>query len=78
MMLPIAGAGTLTAISGLDDAGKVEGIDAIEITAPIGTHLRPVPEADRYLGFIFATGPEADDVVAALKKAHSLLDIVVR
>jgi hypothetical protein len=56
----------------------VEGIDAIEITAPIGTHLRPVPESDRYLGFIFATGPEADDVVAALKKAHSLLDIVIR
>jgi biotin carboxylase len=78
MMIPIAGPGTLTAIGGLDDAGKVEGIDAIEITAPIGTHLRPVPESDRYLGFIFATGPEADDVVAALKKAHSLLDIVIR
>lgn len=78
MMLPISGPGTLTAIGGLDDAGVVEGIDAIEVTAPIGTHLRPVPEADRYLGFIFATGPEADDVVATLKKAHSLLDIVIR
>jgi biotin carboxylase len=78
MMLPIAGPGTLAAIGGLEDAGKVDGIDAIEITAPIGTHLRPVPESDRYLGFIFATGPEADDVVAALKKAHSLLDIVIR
>ena len=78
MMLPIAGPGTLAAIGGLEDAGQVDGIDAIEITAPIGTHLRPVPESDRYLGFIFATGPEADDVVAALKKAHSLLDIVIR
>ena len=78
MMLPIAGAGTLTSISGLDAAGELEGIDAIEITAPIGTHLRPVPEADRYLGFIFATGLEADDVVATLKKAHGLLDIVIR
>ena len=78
MMLPIARAGVFTAISGLDDAGRVEGIDAIEITAPIGTHLRPVPEADRYLGFVFATGPDADAVVAALEKAHSLLDIVIR
>jgi len=78
MMLPIAAAGTFTAISGLDDARNVEGIDSIEITAPIGTHLQPVPEADRYLGFVFATGPEADAVVAALKKAHSLLDIVIR
>ncbi len=56
----------------------MEGIDSIEITAPIGTHLQAVPEADRYLGFIFATGPAPDEVVAALKKAHSLLDIVIR
>lgn len=78
MMLPIARTGTFTSIGGLDEAGKVAGIDAIEITAPIGTHLQAVPEADRYLGFIFATGPVAGDVVAALKKAHSLLDIVIR
>ena len=78
MMLPIARTGTLTSIEGLEDAGRVEGIDAIEITAPIGTHLQAVPEADRYLGFIFATGPVATEVVAALKKAHSLLDIVIR
>lgn len=78
MMLPIARTGTLTSIGGLEEAGKVEGIDAIEITAPIGTHLQAVPEADRYLGFIFATGPVADEVVAALKEAHSLLDIVIR
>jgi biotin carboxylase len=78
MMLPIAGPGTLAAIRGLEEAGRVEGVDAIEITTPIGAHLRPVPEADRYLGFIFATGPEPDDVVATLMKAHSLLDIVIR
>ncbi len=78
MMLPIAGPGTLAAIWGLEEAGRVEGVDAIEITAPIGARLRPVPEADRYLGFIFARGPEPDDVVATLKNAHSLLDIVIR
>jgi len=77
MMLPIARAGLLTAISGLDEAAKVEGIDAIEITAPIGTRLRPVPEADRYLGFVFARGPEANAVVSALKKARNLIDIVI-
>ena len=43
-----------------------------------GAYLRPVPEADRYLGFIFARGAEPDDVVATLKKAHGLLDIVIR
>jgi len=78
MMLPISGPGTLTTIGGIEEARRVEGVDAIEMTTPIGGHLRPVPEADRYLGFIFATGSEPDDVVATLKKAHSLLDIVIR
>ena len=78
MMLPIAGAGTLIAVGGLDEAERVAGVDAIEITTPLGTPLHPVPEADRYLGFIFATGPEPGAVVATLKKAHSLLDIVIR
>jgi biotin carboxylase len=78
MMLPIPGPGTLTSVGGLDEAGTVQGVDAIEITTPIGAYLQPVPEADRYLGFIFARGPAPDDVVATLKKAHGLLDIVIR
>ncbi|MEX0667858.1 MAG: ATP-grasp domain-containing protein, partial [Acidimicrobiia bacterium] len=78
MMLPITAQGTLTAIGGIDEAGRVEGVDAIEITTPIGAQLRPVPEADRYLGLVFASGPDPADVVATLKKAHSLLDIVIR
>lgn len=78
MMLPIPGAGKLITVGGLDEAGEVEGVDAIEITTPIGAQLRPVPEADRYLGFIFARGPQPTDVVAALKNAHALLEIVIR
>ena len=78
MMLPIAEEGTLAAIGGLDEAGKVKGVDAIEITTPVGSRLRPVPEADRYLGFVFASGADPADVVATLKKAHGLLDIVIR
>lgn len=78
MMLPIPGPGKLAAVGGLDEAGGVEGINAIEITTPIGAPLRPVPEADRYLGFIFASGGLPAEVVAALKKAHGLLDIVIR
>jgi hypothetical protein len=77
-MLPIAGQGILTAVGGIDQAGSVEGVDAIEITTPIGAQLRPVPEADRYLGFVFASGPDPADVIATLKKAHTLLDIVIR
>ena len=78
MMLPIPGPGTLASVGGLEDAAGVEGIDAIEITTPIGARLRPVPEADRYLGFVFARGAQPADVVATLKKAHDLIDIVIR
>ena len=78
MMLPIAAAGTLASVEGIDVARRVEGIDAIEITAPIGTLLRPVPEADRYLGFLFASAAEPEAVVAALEKAYGLLRIVIR
>jgi len=78
MMLPIPGAGKLIAVGGVHEAGEVEGVDAIEITTPIGAQLRPVPEADRYLGFIFASGQQPADVVTALKNAHALLEIVIR
>ena len=77
-MLPIAEQGTFAAIGGLAEAGEVEGVDAIEITTPVGSRLRPVPEADRYLGFVFASGADPANVVATLKKAHGLLDIVIR
>ncbi len=77
-MLPIARAGTLAGVGGLEEAAAVPGVDAVEITVPIGGRLRPVPEADRYLGFVFASGPKPDDVVNALKTAYSRLDIVIR
>ena len=78
MMLPIPSPGVLIFVGGLEEASRVEGIDAIEITTPIGGRLRPVPEADRYLGFIFARGSDPADVVSTLKKAHRLIDIVIR
>jgi hypothetical protein len=36
-----------------------------------------VPEADRYLGFIFASGPDPRAVEQSLREAHSrlLIDI---
>lgn len=78
MMLPIASSGTLTEVRHLHEAAAVDGVDAIEITTPIGGALRPVPEADRYLGFIFASGPEPAAVVATLEEAHALLEIAIR
>jgi biotin carboxylase len=77
MMMPIPGRGILKQVGGVEEARRVPGVTSIDITAPIGSYLRPVPEADRYLGFIFATGAQPSDVVQALESAHRLLDVVI-
>ncbi|HSL25611.1 MAG TPA: ATP-grasp domain-containing protein [Acidimicrobiia bacterium] len=77
MMMPIPRSGTLREIAGLEVARAVPGITRIDITAPVGTYLRPAPEADRYLGFIFAAGTDPAQVVAALESAHRSLKVVL-
>jgi hypothetical protein len=38
----------------------------------------PLPEGDRYLGFIFARGPTPQTVEAALRQAEACLDVRLR
>jgi len=73
MMIPIPAAGRLRSVGGLAAARRVGLVDGIEITVPVGSWLRPLPEGDRYLGFIFASGPTARAVEAALREAHRAL-----
>ena len=54
MMLPISRAGILRAVHGIDRALEVPGITEVDITIPPGRRVWPLPEADRYLGFLFA------------------------
>ena len=78
MMLPIARTGTLSAVSGRERALAVPGIVDLELTIPIGSHVRPPPEADRYLGFIFARGTTPQAVENSLRQAHAELIIDIR
>ena len=78
MMLPIARAGILTAINGQEQAKAVPGIVDLEVTVPIGSRVRPLPEADRYLGFLFARGGTPQAVEEALRQAHAELTIDIR
>jgi phage tail protein X len=78
MMLPIPRAGVLEAVHGRDDALAVPGVVGLEITVPPGAAVRPLPESDRYLGFLFARGPEPAAVEVALRAGADALDIVVR
>ena len=75
MMIPIPHAGRLRRIDGLEAARSMPMIEDVIITAPIGAWLQPLPEGDRYLGFIFASGATAQEVERTLRGAHSRLNI---
>ncbi len=77
MMIPIPGAGVLRAVEGEQQARAVEGIGGLEITIARGRPVVPLPEGDRYLGFMFARGASADAVERSLRVAHGLLRILI-
>jgi biotin carboxylase len=77
LMIPIPRAGTLDGVGGRDLALAVPGIVGLEITVPPGRALVPLPEGDRYLGFLFARGTHPADVEAALRDAHAALTISI-
>jgi hypothetical protein len=78
MMLPIRSAGVLEVVSGQEQARAVDGVVGLEISVPMGREVVPLPDGDRYLGFIFARGETADDVEGALRRAESCLDVQLR
>ena len=77
MMLPIRAAGMLKQVSGQAEALAVDGVVGVEISIPAGRAVVPLPEGDRYLGFVFARGPTPADVELALRRAEAALDVVV-
>ncbi len=77
MMIPIPGAGVLRRVDGLEAAAAVPGIQDVTISIPLGDTLVPVPEGNRYLGFIFASGKTPEAAEAALRAAHGLLQFEI-
>ncbi len=77
MMLPIPTAGTLVAVRGQDAARAVPSVEGLELSVLPGRPVRPLPEGDRYLGFLFARAPTPEAVEAALRAAHACLDVVI-
>ncbi len=78
MMLPIPRAGILESVDGIAAARSVPGIVGVELTLRTGRPVVPLPEGDRYLGFVFARGTTPGVVEAALRAAADQLDIVIR
>jgi biotin carboxylase len=77
MMLPIPRAGVLRAVRGTEKALEIAGVEELEITVPLGRRVWPLPEADRYLGFLFARGESPGGVEHALRQAFACLEIII-
>ena len=77
-MIPVPRPGVLQAVEGRAGAAAVPGITGLMITIPIGQRVRPLPEGDRYLGFIFAGAGTQEEVGKALAAARERLRIVIR
>jgi len=77
-MLPVPRPGVLHAVHGRPGAAAVPGITGLTITIPIGQRVLPLPNGDRYLGFIFAEAGTRHDVENALTAARDRLRVVIQ
>lgn len=73
MMIPIPQAGVLQSVGGVVAAQEVDGVDDVIITIPVGQEVVPLPEGNKYLGFIFARGDSPEAVEEALRDSHHYL-----
>jgi len=77
-MLPVPRPGILRAVEGRDGALAVPGVTGLTITIPLGQRVRPLPDGDRYLGFVFAEADTPAGVEQALTAAVARLRVVVQ
>ena len=68
-MVPIPRAGTLVGVDGQAEALAVPGVTDLQITIAPGRAVAPVPEGNRYLGFVFARDSTPARVERALRRA---------
>jgi hypothetical protein len=77
MMLPIPKGGVLRRVLGKEEAEAVPHVEEVTISIPVGQPVVPLPEGDRYLGFVFARAETPAEVEAALRAAHARLRFVI-
>ena len=75
MMIPIPRRGVFKGVEGVDEASRVAGIDAIQISAKRDVLLLPLPEGRSYLGFIFAHGDSPEQAEQSVRRAHAMLNV---
>ena len=73
MMIPIPKAGILERVDGTLAAQAIPGITEVVISIALSQEVVPLPEGDKYLGFIFAKAETPVEVETALRQAHAKL-----
>nr|MBA2355878.1 hypothetical protein [Acidobacteriota bacterium] len=64
-------------VLGVEAARAIPGVSSVEIVARQGALLERLPEGGTYPGFVFASGTQPDDVIAALQAARATISLVV-
>ena len=77
MMLPVPANGVLRRVEGVEAARLTRHIEDLVITIPADEVVVPLPEGDRYLGFMFAAADTPIEVEMALRQAYRQLDVVI-
>ena len=78
LMLPVNRPGVLQTVDGRAEAAAVPGITGLTVTIPIGQRVDPLPDGDKYLGFVFAEGVTHHQVETALRAARERLRVVIQ
>jgi biotin carboxylase len=74
MMLPVPRAGRLKEVRGQAKARSVADIVDLRIIIAAGAQVKPLPDGDRYLGFLIARADTPEAVEVALRRAYAYLD----
>jgi biotin carboxylase len=77
LMIPIPKPGRLVEIRNTDAVRQVPHVSGMDLTVPPGRLLEPPPEGDRYLGFVYARAATPEAVESSLRRAQTLLDVVI-
>ena len=77
LMLPIPASGILSAVHGIEEVEARPRIDAVTMTIAPGQRVTALPEGERYLGFVFAGGPDAAAVEEELRAAAQSLTVLI-
>ena len=70
--------GVLDAVRGAEAAGRLAGVDRVELTVAAGAPVRPARSFADRLGYVIATGDTADEVASTLHAAAEMITLELR